>query len=229
MAAEFEARGPWVTRFVVDGHAFGGTFDVESDSRIAQFQAAFPNARTILELGSLEGGHTVRLAGIEGVTRVIGLEGRAENIARAEFVLQLLDVSNAQVTLANLQTFDLAALGSFDAVFNCGLLYHLPEPWELLARVAGVTECMYLSTHYCDDDAATTTERGYRGCSYQEFGYEDPLSGLGPSSFWPTRDALLAMVATAGFPSIEVISEEPDHPNGPIIGLAARVHAPLGG
>jgi hypothetical protein len=58
-----------------------------------------------------------------------------------------LGVTNADVRFVHLETFDLTTLGSFEAVFNGGLLYHLPRPWELLERVARVTDQLYLSTH----------------------------------------------------------------------------------
>jgi len=222
LAADFEALGPWVTKFVVDGEAFGGEYDAAHDTRLVQFHTAFPEAHTILELGSFEGGHTAWLARQAGVAKVVGLEGRPENIARAQFVLKLLGVANAEIRQANLEELDLAALGRFDAVFNVGLLYHLPRPWELLERIARVTDSMFLSTHYCVDSAVDATENGYQGFWYQEYGYEDRLSGLAPTSFWPTRDALLAMVAGAGFPTIDVTYEEADHPNGPLICLSAR-------
>lgn len=222
LAADFEALGPWVTKFVVDGEAFGGEYDVEHDTRLVQFHTAFPDVGTILELGSFEGGHTAWLARLPGVAKVVGLEGRPENIARSQFVLKLLGATNAEVRQANLEDLDLAALGHFDAVFNVGLLYHLPRPWELLDRIARVTDAMFLSTHYCTDAKVDATENGYAGYWYQEYGYEDRLSGLAPRSFWPTRDALLAMVATAGFPTVTVTYEEADHPNGPLICLAAR-------
>jgi len=222
LAAEFDALGPWVTKFVVDGEPFGGEFEVANDTRPGQFHAAFPHAKTILELGSFEGGHTAWLARLDATTHVIGLEGRPENIARARFVLELLGVTNAEVRQANLEELDLTTLGRFDAVFNSGLLYHLPRPWELLERIARVTDSMFLSTHYCTDDSVDATEHGYRGFSYHEHGYEDPLSGLAPTSFWPTRDALLAMVAAAGFTLIDVTWDEVDHPHGPLICLNAR-------
>ena len=222
LAADFEALGPWVTKFVVDGEEFGGEYAAATDARLVQFHTAFPDARTILELGSFEGGHTACLARFEATTRVIGLEGRPENIARAQFVLKLFGVDNVELRHVNLEDLDLTTLGRFDAVFNVGLLYHLPRPWELLERIAGITDAMYLATHYCAEGSVDAEEHGYPGYWYQEFGYDDRLSGLAPQSFWPSRDALLAMVAAAGFPTIEVTSEEVDHPNGPLICLSAR-------
>src|ERR1700736_1753478 len=110
LAAEFDALGPWVTRFLIDGKGFGGEYDASTDSRVEQFHAAFPNVKSVLELGSFEGGHTASVAQLPGIERVTALEGRPENVARARFVLELLGVRNADVSVVDLETFDLASL-----------------------------------------------------------------------------------------------------------------------
>jgi SAM-dependent methyltransferase len=224
LAAEFAARGPWVTKFVIDGQSLGGDYDPLDDAsgRIGQFYGAFPDSATILELGSFEGGHTARLATFPGVTRVVGVEGRPENAARAAFALDVLGVSNVTLHVADLEAFDLTTLGRFDAVFNCGLLYHLHEPWTLLEQIARVSDRMYLSTHVCADDDADVTEHGWAGRWYTEQGYEDRLSGLAPASFWPTRDGLLEMLASTGFTRSTVSYDDPGSPHGPIVSVITR-------
>jgi hypothetical protein len=62
-----------------------------NDGRVAWFFQHIPQPRTILELGSLEGGHTLALSRHPGVERVLGLEGRSENFRRAQFVKQAYD------------------------------------------------------------------------------------------------------------------------------------------
>ena len=56
IAHEFERRKPWVTNFVINEREYGGYFDAMNDGRISQFFQYFPHARTVLELGALEGG-----------------------------------------------------------------------------------------------------------------------------------------------------------------------------
>ncbi len=99
------------------------------------FGVSRPRARRILELGSLEGAHTVQLAARPGVEEVVAIEGRAANIRKAELVTRLLEVRNVRYVEANLETTDLLAqFGRFDAIFCSGLLYHLPEPWKLIEQ-----------------------------------------------------------------------------------------------
>jgi SAM-dependent methyltransferase len=221
LASAFDARGAWVTKFMIDGQILGGEYDPLADAsgRIGQFYGAFPDCATILELGSFEGGHTARRAGLPGVTRVVSVKGRPENAARAALALDALDVSNATLHVADLETFDLTTRGRFDAVFNCGLLYHLHRPWDLLERIARVSDRMYLSTHVCADHDADVTEHGFAGRWYTEPGYEDRLSGLAPKSCWATRGALLEMLALAGFTRSTVSYDHPHSPHGPIISI----------
>ena len=62
IGAEFEKLQPWITRFHLEGADYGGTFDAMNDVRIAQFFEILPAVETIIELGSLEGGHSFALA-----------------------------------------------------------------------------------------------------------------------------------------------------------------------
>jgi SAM-dependent methyltransferase len=220
LAREFRRRGPWVTRFVVDGRPYGGEFDAAADSRVAAFAEAFPEAHRILELGSLEGGHSFALAALPRVSEVVAVEGREANLERARFAQAVLDARGVTFVQADLERADLEPLGSFDAVFCVGLLYHLPNPWDLLRRIAAVSERVFLWTHYAAAEELRAS--GYAGAPYREFGLADPLSGLSDASFWPTRDALGAMLRDAGFRDIAVLEDDPGHAHGPGITLVAR-------
>lgn len=220
IAREFERRQPWVTKFSINGEAYGGAFDAMNDARLAQFHEYFPNVKAILELGSLEGGHSFGLARKADVQRIVALEGRAFNIERSKFVQKLLDETKVTFIEANLEETDLATHGEFDAVFCAGLLYHLPEPWKLIAQCARVSPGLFIWTHYAADDN-TVEVNDYQGKWYQESGLRDPLSGLSKESFWPTLTSLKAMLAQNGFAKTHVIEDDPKHPHGPAVTLAA--------
>jgi hypothetical protein len=66
--AAFAALDPWITRFLIEDVPYGGWFDVGNDPRLTQFFESFPHAATILELGSLEGGHTIENRNLEATT-----------------------------------------------------------------------------------------------------------------------------------------------------------------
>lgn len=219
----FNKLKPWVTKFTIDGVVYGGGFDALNDRRVAQFFQCYPDAQTIIELGSLEGGHTFALGTRPGVRSVVGIEGRKTNVEKARAVQKLLDIHNVEFVIKNLEDDDLASLGSFDAVFCVGLLYHLPRPWKLLERMARVSPNLFIWTHYAADDQADTIVEGYRGKAYREFGLADPLSGMSPESFWPTLNDLQTMLSRCGFAQIQIIEDKPGHSNGPSVIVTAAV------
>lgn len=223
IAREFEARKPWITKFVIEGQQYGGSFDAVNDGRLHQFFACFPNVPTILELGSLEGGHTIGLAQHPSVQKVVGVEARIENLEKAIFVRDLLNVGNIEFVQSNLETADLAAFGTFDALLCSGLLYHLPEPWKLVRQFPSVSRNLFLWTHYADERAAKKVVNGYRGVWFKEGGIRDPLSGVSRKSFWPTLGSLLALLTENGYDSIRILENNPRHPNGPSVTLAATI------
>jgi hypothetical protein len=222
LVAEFAQRGPWITRFVIDGVASGGDYQVVNDGRVKQFLERFPNVRTILELGSLEGGHTFTLARHPHVERVLAVEGRLANIDKAKFISSLLGVSNVQFEHANLEQLQLVSLGHFDAVFCCRLLYHLPEPWKLISQAPLVAPRLFVWTVYANEDEATIEIDGLRGREHLEGGLNEPLSGLSPKSFWLTLASLLELLKRSGYGKIDVL-EKSQNPNGPAVTLAATL------
>lgn len=220
VAHGFRRREPWVTRFVIDDVKYGGEFDPVNDGRVAQFLTHFPRARVILELGSLEGGHSFALARHPQIDRVVAVEGREANVEKASFVKELMAVRNVEFVTANLEDVELSKLGKFDAVFCVGLLYHLPRPWKLLDQVADVSANLFIWTHYAAKEE-TELENGVKGRWYRELGVRDPLSGLSVQSFWPTLESLKDMLMQNGFGSVRIIDDHPGHPHGPCVTLAA--------
>jgi SAM-dependent methyltransferase len=221
VAAEFSRLEPWITRFSIRGTSYGGSVPFAGDLRVEWFRHAFADARTVLELGSLEGGMTFELARALPRARILGVEGRMANIEKSRMVQRLLGVRNVEFRQVNLEVVPLSDLGEFDAVLCAGLLYHLPRPWELLAGLRGVTDRVLVSTHYAAEDRADEVVEGFPGHWYREHGEEDPLSGLSPRSFWMTLPAITDQLRAGGY-AVEVVAHEPEHQNGPLVTLIAR-------
>ena len=197
IAERFAALGPWSTRFEIGGHTFGGELDYDDDDRVKAFFRWFREPHTILELSSFEGAHTLQLGAPGTTARVLGLEGRLENVERSRLVASLLGRGNVEFQQEDLETVDLTGYGRFDAVFCAGLLYHLQAPWRLVEEVARVSDHFFLDTHYWSSDEVEVD--GHSGNWYDEGGYTDPLSGLGRRSFWLTLPALLRVLTNAGW------------------------------
>lgn len=218
---EFSKRSPWITQFNINGQLYGGNYDAMNDQRVNIFFEHFPNAANILELGSLEGGHTLALASRPHVKKVVGIEGRQSSVEKCEFIKKIFGCNNIEFLLGNIESLDLASYGQFDSVFCSGLLYHLLQPWKLIENISKVSNSVLISTHYCKEELATDSANGYTGTYYKEFGLEEPLSGLSSESFWPTLEEIGRMLAVNGFVNTKVIQNNIVHPHGPSVLLVS--------
>lgn len=222
LTGEFAALSPWIYQFQIGGQTLGGGISAVGDVRVERFVQYAPQAKTILELGSLEGAHSFILAERPGVERVLALEGREANLRKARFVQELLGIRNVQFAQANLENADLRRLGTFDAVFCCGLLYHLPEPWRLLEQLPAVAPVLFIWTQYAAENEARAIGRGLRGKTHIEGGAEEPLSGLSATATWLTLQSLRDLLRDVGYQRVDVIFDDPAHPNGPAVTIGAR-------
>jgi hypothetical protein len=197
-AAAVRRLEPWWFAFDAGGHRFGGRVPRDTEKVRVFFEwigRCRGTAATILELGSHEGSHSLQLAAGPGVERVVGLEGRPDNVERARLVQRAFGVRNVEFRLSNLEAFDPAEIGPVDAAFCAGLLYHLPEPWALVERLAPTCRFLFLDTHYAAEETATAGR--YRGCWKGEG--RDPLSGLSRRSFWLSFRHLVLLLLENGF------------------------------
>jgi SAM-dependent methyltransferase len=111
-------------------------------------EATFPGSKEhlrIADLGCLEGGYTVEFARLG--FQALGLDVRESNIEACRYV-------KSRVALPNLEfvrddVWNISTYGTFDAVFCCGLFYHLDRPREFLKVLSGVTRrVLILQTHF---------------------------------------------------------------------------------
>ena len=221
LAAEFAKLGPWIYQFQIGERVLGGGISAVGDERVERFFRYASNPKTILELGALEGAHSFILAQRLGVKRVVALEGREANLRKSRFVQELLQIGNVEFAQANLEHADLSAFGKFDAVFCCGLLYHLPEPWKLIEQCASVAPLLFIWTQYAAENEAHDMGRGLRGKIHVEGGADEPLSGMSATATWLTLDSLRALLVASGYESVEVLHDDPAHANGPAVTIGA--------
>lgn len=216
----FERYGPWITGVEIDGHVYGSSTR-HDNPKPAEFACACPEASAgrVLETGSLEGALTLELA--KRASEVVGLEARPESVQRAEFLKRLFGVDNISFHVANLEQEDLSAYGRFDAIFCCGLLYHLPHPRTFVERMASVSDNLYLDTHFASEDWMLTERDGLRGWLFSEGGWDQPQSGVSEDSFWPTLTELERLLTESGYTSLERLSLHPNNRNGPRVHIRA--------
>jgi SAM-dependent methyltransferase len=221
IATKFAGLAPWIYQFEIDGQTYGGGISAVGDERVERFFRHAPPPETILELGSLEGAHSFILAKHPGVKHVVALEGREANLRKARFVQELLEIRNVEFAQANLEHAELRGFGNFDAIFCCGLLYHLPEPWKLIQQCPSIAPLLFIWTQYAAENEAQDVGPGLRGKIHVEGGPDEPLSGMSASATWLTLDSLRTLLARSGYKKIEVIHDDPTHANGPAVTIGA--------
>ena len=112
--------------------------------------ATFPGDKRhlrIADLGCLEGGYTVEFARLG--LQALGLDVRELNIEACRYVQSKVNLPNLEFVRDDV--WNLAAHGTFDAVFCCGLFYHLDKPREFLDLLSQVTKrLLILQTHFSE-------------------------------------------------------------------------------
>jgi 2-polyprenyl-3-methyl-5-hydroxy-6-metoxy-1,4-benzoquinol methylase len=215
----FDRRGPWVIGVQIDGKIYGRATH-HSSPRLKEFLEAFPEASRgrILEPGSLEGAMTLELA--RRAREVVGLEGRPQNVERAEFLKGLFAADNVAFHFTNLEEDRFSSYGNFDAVFCCGLLYHLSHPRAFVERAAALAPNLYLDTQYARPDWELAERDGLRGWIRTE-DLQDNQSGLSGTAFWPTMDGLYRLLSESGYGTVVTLARPPDNRHGPRVRIAA--------
>lgn len=108
----------------------------------------FPGDKSTLrlaDLGCLEGGYSVGFARMG--FQVLGIEVRESNIAASRYVKSKTDLPNLEFVRDD--AWNISQYGTFDAVFCCGLFYHLDRPREFLDLLSKVTnKLLILQTHF---------------------------------------------------------------------------------
>jgi Methyltransferase domain len=147
----------------------------------------------VADLGALHGAYALAFA--RAGYRVTGIEARPEHIA----VCERNAAGTPGLRYVRDDVRNLADHGPFDAVFCCGLFYHLDMPVRFLGLLGQVTRrLLILQTHFAA--GVTAVSEGRPGSWYEEAGRDDPWGSWdNRRSFWLTKDALLAAVQDAGF------------------------------
>ena len=204
---------PWWFRFEIKNKAFGGVVPRETekvDLFLKWAELLGIRIESVLELGSHEGSHSEQIARCPNVNRVVGLEGREDNLARANLVKQAYKCGKVEFHKANVEFLDPEKWGQFDAVFCAGLLHHLPKPWELIGKLKGMCrQLLFLDTQYVQK--GTSIVERYSGQWHREGTY--PLSGLSTEVFWLDFKELLLLLMENGF-EVRFIRDYEDYPLG---------------
>ncbi|MCL4838191.1 MAG: methyltransferase domain-containing protein [Thermoanaerobaculia bacterium] len=183
----------------------------------------------VLDLGCLEGGYAFALA--RDGAEVVGIDARAENIAKCELVRDAWGLAHLSFRQGDVKEVARGTHGEFDLVLALGILYHLDEPARWLAGIGALTRgVLCVDTHFAPDDDADLAllrpdlrklgpiERtlapieadglALEGRWFDEWttaAERDAMpwaSWSNPRSFWLTRASLGRAVRAAGFETV---------------------------
>ncbi len=77
------------------------------------------------------------------------MDVRETSLEEAKFILSASGITNVRLPKENLNESSPALAQQHNAIFCVGLLYHLRQPAEFLARAAQSTGFLWLSTIIC--------------------------------------------------------------------------------
>jgi SAM-dependent methyltransferase len=231
LQAVIEAHGPWAWHnvalpfglFTLGPEPRGDNYRAVKFLQLVADHLQRPlQGLRVIDLGCGEGLYALEFA--QHGAEVLGIEGRAANLARAEFARQALGLGNVRFEQGDVRDVRRADLGGFDVVICSGILYHLQHPaaFEFLAATREMCDGLCL----IDTRIALTSEveaqfrgRSYWGSLYQEHApgrsEAERLADLGASldneqSFWFTRHSLANLLADLGYTCVtECLSPTP--------------------
>lgn len=175
-----------------------------------------PLAETrVLDLACQEGCYAIEAA-LSGA-RVIGVEGRADHVARARTCLAAADAgARCTIEQGDVRAVSMASHGRFDIVLMLGILYHLDagDAVGTLRRIGGLCDdVLIVDTHFAPAARTAVEIDGvrYEGAFVREHGAADDAATRlrsGQASldnefaFYFTRDCLVRLLMASGFPVV---------------------------
>ncbi len=225
--------GPWTahnicladTLYTMDQDTIGGGLRLRSALQSAVNLCGTIASKRILDLGCNEGLFGIECA-LQGATDVLGIDGRAQHLSKAEFAASALKLTERVRFLQDdVRSLSPDIHGRFDLVFCMGLLYHLPKSDILpfLRSLSSVcTDVTIIDTHIAlhASDSLRDGATGYEGCRFEEpKNAADEPSGWssldGQDSFWLTKPSLVKALTAVGFHSVfEILAPSLPSPFG---------------
>lgn len=233
-------RGEWASLLPDHLQVQAGSKPVFNDPRIAWLNGQVDlKGKRVLELGPMEGGHAYMMEQM-GIQETVAVEANTRAFLKCLVVKELLQLQRTHFLCADFTEWLKPRPDTFDVCVACGVLYHMRNPVELLHLIAGVTNTLFLWTHYYDAEHIEQREElayrfrppqqqeynGFRHRVYRrEYGTglysATSLGGNASYSHWIERSCILQTLKQLGFHEINVHFEEPNHENGPALALIA--------
>ena len=168
-----------------------------------------------IDIGCHEGFYSLAMARLG--MNVTGVDARHENLARARFVANGLNVRGIDYRIGHVETLVGETGRDWPLTLFLGVLYHVEDPMRCLRQVAAVSSEMCLIETQVVDEVEGYAEWGARQWTwpYQgilalidesgEFNAGNRETGVTPMATCPSPRALLFMLRQAGFRRAEIL------------------------
>jgi Protein of unknown function (DUF1698) len=232
-------RGEWSSRFPPPfSELEAGQISLFEDARVhwALSQFGDVQGKSILELGPLEGGHSYMLERA-GFGSVLAIEANTHAYLKCLITKEITGLSHTHFLCGDFVKYLRNSPPRFDAVFACGVLYHMENPAELVSLLSLVTDQLFIWTHhYAPGNPqqaagfAAPQAAEHKGFSHalfrQDYGgaldFPGFCGGRHRGWSWMKREDILACLKYFGFVDIRTSFDELDHPNGPAFAIVAK-------
>lgn len=166
-------------------------------------------AGTVLDIACNEGYFLFEMLK-RGARHGLGIEGRAENLAKAAFVKDRLGFDNCEFRQADVLSADYGT-ATHDVVLLLGIIYHVENPIGLIRKAAAAAKrYLFVETQLCRPDRAISYGWGIPGVYHEaescfaliaEPG-DNPLSAMGSLSLIPNLAAVTTVMRHCGFKDV---------------------------
>jgi hypothetical protein len=222
--ALFDRLPGWTTKFSIEGSDYGGIVDLCNDVRLRWHIDSVGGIKgyTVLELGPLEGAHTLTMLNA-GASSVDAIEGIENNFLKCLLVKQLFELRDARFIFGNFnESINLSK--RYDVVSAAGVLYHQTDPVALIQKISRITDTVFVWSHVAGKDSPSGEEivlNGYKG-RVNNYGprTDSYCAGLSTYSIWLYPDEMLRCFNDVGFKN--TIGESSPNPNGDNLLFVAR-------
>jgi hypothetical protein len=222
---------------VVPGHA--ALFEDPRIEWAAAILGGF-SGKTCLELGPLEGGHSYMMQKM-GAKRITAIEANNRAFLKCLCIKEIFNLDKVEFRYGDFRDFLVENSDRYDILIASGVLYHMLDPLQLIKHMSGVSDKLFIWTHYYDASIINARadlrpkfkmlqdvkKDGIR-CQWIEYAYDSALGwngfcgGSAPTSRWLTRESIVNYLNARGYNRIDISFEAQDHPNGPSFAVCAR-------
>lgn len=239
-------KGSWTSAFPDEYNVKAGKtrhFDFSLDWRVEWVDRVLPSGikgLSVLELGPFEAYNTWHFEKL-GAKSVTSIEGNNLNFLKCLIVKEITGLS-ARFLYGDIIPYLENCSQQYDIVYASGVLYHSPEPLQLLKLMTKVTDKLFLYTHYYDENAmnsnpflsdsfypARDVEKecgGYNArLHYKSYNESKDITFCGGSedfSYWMEKKDILDFLRLRGFTIKKTRLDQLDNPHGPVLYIFAE-------